>query len=143
MENTATLQVRITHVLCTQPCPCSSRTLGGFAVKYYYVCLTLMFLCPGAVLVFLPGLAEIKMLYEQLQSNRMFNNRGATRSVSKGMCVFLQQLQFFLLFCISVKFIFYSCFLLTNSWSKGKNMDIGSFGNYTMLCLNLTTVHRA
>lgn len=35
----------------------------------------------GAVLVFLPGLAEIKMLYEQLMSNRMFNNRGATRSV--------------------------------------------------------------
>ncbi|KAM7367031.1 hypothetical protein PAMP_014956 [Pampus punctatissimus] len=35
----------------------------------------------GAVLVFLPGLAEIKMLYEQLQSNRMFNNRGATRCV--------------------------------------------------------------
>uniref|UniRef100_A0A3Q3IX66 Putative ATP-dependent RNA helicase DHX57 n=1 Tax=Monopterus albus TaxID=43700 RepID=A0A3Q3IX66_MONAL len=34
---------------------------------------------PGAVLVFLPGLAEIKMLYEQLQCNRMFNNRGATR----------------------------------------------------------------
>ncbi|XP_040000994.1 putative ATP-dependent RNA helicase DHX57 [Xiphias gladius] len=36
---------------------------------------------PGAVLVFLPGLAEIKMLYEQLQSNRMFNNRGTTRCV--------------------------------------------------------------
>uniref|UniRef100_A0A4W6FQT7 Putative ATP-dependent RNA helicase DHX57 n=1 Tax=Lates calcarifer TaxID=8187 RepID=A0A4W6FQT7_LATCA len=36
---------------------------------------------PGAVLVFLPGLAEIKMLYEQLQSNRMFNNRGSTRCV--------------------------------------------------------------
>ncbi|KAM4570366.1 putative ATP-dependent RNA helicase DHX57 isoform 2-T2 [Odontesthes bonariensis] len=34
---------------------------------------------PGAVLVFMPGLAEIKMLYEQLQSNRMFNNRGASR----------------------------------------------------------------
>lgn len=34
---------------------------------------------PGAVLVFLPGLAEIKMLYEQLKSNRMFNNRGASR----------------------------------------------------------------
>ncbi|XP_061770530.1 putative ATP-dependent RNA helicase DHX57 [Nerophis ophidion] len=29
----------------------------------------------GAVLVFLPGLAEIKSLYEQLQSNRKFNNR--------------------------------------------------------------------
>ncbi|XP_060781858.1 putative ATP-dependent RNA helicase DHX57 isoform X2 [Neoarius graeffei] len=30
---------------------------------------------PGAVLVFLPGLAEIKQLYEQLQANRMFNRR--------------------------------------------------------------------
>lgn len=36
---------------------------------------------PGAVLVFMPGFAEIKMLYEQLQSNRMFNNRGAKRCV--------------------------------------------------------------
>uniref|UniRef100_A0A3Q3BHX5 Putative ATP-dependent RNA helicase DHX57 n=1 Tax=Kryptolebias marmoratus TaxID=37003 RepID=A0A3Q3BHX5_KRYMA len=36
---------------------------------------------PGAVLVFMPGLAEIKMLYEQLQSNRLFNNRGASRCV--------------------------------------------------------------
>lgn len=36
---------------------------------------------PGAVLVFMPGLAEIKMLYEQLQSNRMFNNRGSKRCV--------------------------------------------------------------
>ncbi|KAM6986672.1 putative ATP-dependent RNA helicase DHX57 isoform 1-T2 [Aplochiton taeniatus] len=36
---------------------------------------------PGAVLVFMPGLAEIKMLYEQLQSNRMFNNRNKTRCV--------------------------------------------------------------
>ncbi|XP_062238663.1 putative ATP-dependent RNA helicase DHX57 [Platichthys flesus] len=36
---------------------------------------------PGAVLVFLPGLAEIKTLYEQLQSNRMFNNRGTSRCV--------------------------------------------------------------
>uniref|UniRef100_A0A8C5HIP7 Putative ATP-dependent RNA helicase DHX57 n=1 Tax=Gouania willdenowi TaxID=441366 RepID=A0A8C5HIP7_GOUWI len=36
---------------------------------------------PGAVLVFMPGLAEIKMLYEQLQSNRMFNNKGASRCV--------------------------------------------------------------
>ncbi|KPP56085.1 putative ATP-dependent RNA helicase DHX57 [Scleropages formosus] len=34
---------------------------------------------PGAVLVFMPGLAEIKMLYEQLQSNRMFNNRNNKR----------------------------------------------------------------
>uniref|UniRef100_A0A3P8ZFT8 Putative ATP-dependent RNA helicase DHX57 n=1 Tax=Esox lucius TaxID=8010 RepID=A0A3P8ZFT8_ESOLU len=36
---------------------------------------------PGAVLVFMPGLAEIKALYEQLQSNRMFNNRKRTRCV--------------------------------------------------------------
>ncbi|XP_055026440.2 putative ATP-dependent RNA helicase DHX57 [Misgurnus anguillicaudatus] len=36
---------------------------------------------PGAVLVFLPGLSEIKQLYEQLQSNRMFNNRRANRCV--------------------------------------------------------------
>ncbi|XP_066534842.1 putative ATP-dependent RNA helicase DHX57 isoform X2 [Hoplias malabaricus] len=36
---------------------------------------------PGAVLVFLPGLAEIKQLYEQLRSNRLFNNRGAKRCV--------------------------------------------------------------
>ncbi|KAK2896458.1 hypothetical protein Q8A67_010946 [Cirrhinus molitorella] len=36
---------------------------------------------PGAVLVFLPGLAEIKQLYEQLQSNRMFNNRRTNRCV--------------------------------------------------------------
>uniref|UniRef100_H3DMF3 Putative ATP-dependent RNA helicase DHX57 n=1 Tax=Tetraodon nigroviridis TaxID=99883 RepID=H3DMF3_TETNG len=35
---------------------------------------------PGAVLVFLPGLAEIKMLYEQLMCNRIFNNRGTKRS---------------------------------------------------------------
>uniref|UniRef100_A0A3Q2YXE0 Putative ATP-dependent RNA helicase DHX57 n=1 Tax=Hippocampus comes TaxID=109280 RepID=A0A3Q2YXE0_HIPCM len=36
---------------------------------------------PGAVLVFLPGLAEIKMLFEQLQSNGKFNNRRANRCV--------------------------------------------------------------
>ncbi|XP_049617276.1 putative ATP-dependent RNA helicase DHX57 [Syngnathus scovelli] len=36
---------------------------------------------PGAVLVFLPGLAEIKMLFEQLQSNRMFSNRRTDRCV--------------------------------------------------------------
>ncbi|XP_057198416.1 putative ATP-dependent RNA helicase DHX57 isoform X2 [Triplophysa rosa] len=36
---------------------------------------------PGAVLVFLPGLSEIKQLYEHLQSNRMFNNRRANRCV--------------------------------------------------------------
>lgn len=33
----------------------------------------------GAVLIFLPGLAEIKMLYEQLQSNALFNNRHSKR----------------------------------------------------------------
>ncbi|KAL6050769.1 hypothetical protein STEG23_015307, partial [Scotinomys teguina] len=36
---------------------------------------------PGAILVFLPGLAEIKMLYEQLQSNCLFNNRRSHRCV--------------------------------------------------------------
>ncbi|XP_038612023.1 putative ATP-dependent RNA helicase DHX57 [Tachyglossus aculeatus] len=36
---------------------------------------------PGAVLVFLPGLAEIKQLYEQLQSNALFNNRRAKRCI--------------------------------------------------------------
>ncbi|KAM5292053.1 putative ATP-dependent RNA helicase DHX57 isoform 2-T2 [Ctenodactylus gundi] len=36
---------------------------------------------PGAILVFLPGLAEIKMLYEQLQSNSLFNNRRSSRCV--------------------------------------------------------------
>ncbi|XP_055986573.1 putative ATP-dependent RNA helicase DHX57 [Sorex fumeus] len=36
---------------------------------------------PGAILVFLPGLAEIKMLYEQLQANSLFNNRRSERCV--------------------------------------------------------------
>ncbi|XP_063774082.1 putative ATP-dependent RNA helicase DHX57 isoform X2 [Pseudophryne corroboree] len=36
---------------------------------------------PGAVLVFLPGLAEIKTLYEQLQSNALFSNRRSKRCV--------------------------------------------------------------
>ncbi|OCT79840.1 putative ATP-dependent RNA helicase DHX57 [Xenopus laevis] len=36
---------------------------------------------PGAVLVFLPGLAEIKTLYDQLQSNAMFSNRRSKRCV--------------------------------------------------------------
>ncbi|KFP81578.1 Putative ATP-dependent RNA helicase DHX57, partial [Acanthisitta chloris] len=36
---------------------------------------------PGAVLIFLPGLAEIKMLYERLQSNALFNNRHSKRCV--------------------------------------------------------------
>lgn len=39
------------------------------------------------MLVFLPGLAEIKMLYEQLMSNRLFNNRGKSRSVSAPVSV--------------------------------------------------------
>lgn len=68
-------------------------------MEFGYAGVTLWFLCPGAVLVFLPGLAEIKMLYEQLQSNRMFNNRGSTRSVSEGVCVF------FLLFSIYKSYI--------------------------------------
>lgn len=36
---------------------------------------------PGAILVFLPGLAEIKMLYEQLQCNSLFNNRRSKRCI--------------------------------------------------------------
>ncbi|XP_072360427.1 putative ATP-dependent RNA helicase DHX57 [Scyliorhinus torazame] len=36
---------------------------------------------PGAVLIFLPGLAEIKLLYEQLQSNPFFNNRRDKRCI--------------------------------------------------------------
>ncbi|XP_053099073.1 putative ATP-dependent RNA helicase DHX57 [Hemicordylus capensis] len=36
---------------------------------------------PGAVLIFLPGLAEIKTLYKQLQSNVLFNNRHSKRCV--------------------------------------------------------------
>ncbi|XP_072265233.1 putative ATP-dependent RNA helicase DHX57 [Pyxicephalus adspersus] len=36
---------------------------------------------PGAVLVFLPGMAEIKLLYEQLQSNALFSNRRSKRCV--------------------------------------------------------------
>ncbi|XP_042303020.1 LOW QUALITY PROTEIN: putative ATP-dependent RNA helicase DHX57 [Sceloporus undulatus] len=36
---------------------------------------------PGAVLIFLPGLAEIKTLYKQLQSNSLFNNRHSKRCV--------------------------------------------------------------
>ncbi|XP_032881667.1 putative ATP-dependent RNA helicase DHX57 isoform X2 [Amblyraja radiata] len=34
---------------------------------------------PGAVLIFLPGLADIKLLYEQLQSNPFFNNKHEKR----------------------------------------------------------------
>lgn len=45
---------------------------------FFLVCV---YVCVGAVLVFLPGLAEIKQLYEQLQANRMFNNRRAKKYV--------------------------------------------------------------
>lgn len=69
MENTTTHQVSIPLRL----------NLAGLSTNDG---VTFWFPSPGAVLVFLPGLAEIKMLYEQLMSNRMFNNRGATRSVS-------------------------------------------------------------
>ncbi|XP_062912424.1 putative ATP-dependent RNA helicase DHX57 isoform X1 [Mobula hypostoma] len=34
---------------------------------------------PGAVLIFLPGLADIKLLYEQLQCNPLFNNKHGKR----------------------------------------------------------------
>lgn len=75
MGNTATHQVRI---LLFKPIfvLCFSADVG----------ITFWFLYPGAVLVFLPGLAEIKMLYEQLMSNRLFNNRGKTRSVPSHDC---------------------------------------------------------
>ncbi|KAL4694120.1 hypothetical protein H8959_013385 [Pygathrix nigripes] len=43
--------------------------------------ILILFIYPGAVLVFLPGLAEIKMLYEQLQCNSLFNNRRSNRCV--------------------------------------------------------------
>ncbi|XP_063158048.1 putative ATP-dependent RNA helicase DHX57 isoform X1 [Candoia aspera] len=36
---------------------------------------------PGAVLIFLPGLAEIQALYKQLQSNPLFNNQHSKRCV--------------------------------------------------------------
>ena len=45
------------------------------------ICLSI-----GAVLVFMPGMAEIKMLYEQLQSNRLFNNRKGNRFVCGKVC---------------------------------------------------------
>lgn len=60
-----------------------------------------IFIDTGAVLVFLPGLAEIKMLYEQLMSNRLFNNRGKSRSVSRtnvshsSVCFFFCNLTYF------------------------------------------------
>lgn len=61
--------------------------LDGFRATLWDADVTLWFPCPGAVLVFMPGLAEIKMLYEQLQSNRVFNNRRATRCVFRRVCV--------------------------------------------------------
>ncbi|XP_015273563.1 PREDICTED: putative ATP-dependent RNA helicase DHX57 [Gekko japonicus] len=55
---------------------------------------------PGAVLIFLPGLEEIKTLYKQLQSNALFNNRHSKRCVvyplhsslssEEQQCVFLK-----------------------------------------------------
>lgn len=74
MENTTTRQVQ--------------TLLFGFLISSHFsvdVRVTIIFIFfvdAGAVLVFLPGLAEIKMLYEQLMSNRLFNNRGKSRSVS-------------------------------------------------------------
>lgn len=67
MENTTTPAVQTQQILCVL---CVSVEADPAP----------WFLHPGAVLVFLPGLAEIKMLYEQLMSNRMFNNRGSKRS---------------------------------------------------------------
>ncbi|XP_048337698.1 putative ATP-dependent RNA helicase DHX57 [Sphaerodactylus townsendi] len=55
---------------------------------------------PGAVLIFLPGLEEIKTLYKQLQFNALFNNRHSKRclvyplhsslSSEEQQCVFLK-----------------------------------------------------
>ncbi|XP_054841159.1 putative ATP-dependent RNA helicase DHX57 isoform X2 [Eublepharis macularius] len=55
---------------------------------------------PGAVLIFLPGMEEIKTLYKQLQSNALFNNRHSKRcmvyplhstlSSEEQQCVFLK-----------------------------------------------------
>lgn len=59
------------------------RCLGN---HYFFI----FFVDAGAVLVFLPGLAEIKMLYEQLMSNRLFNNRGRSRSVSGPVSVVVE-----------------------------------------------------
>lgn len=74
MENMTTHRVRIqSRSVQNGTCWCFIVDAG---VNYFW------FLYPGAVLVFLPGLAEIKMLYEQLMSNRMFNNRGASRCES-------------------------------------------------------------
>uniref|UniRef100_A0A8C5GGX6 Putative ATP-dependent RNA helicase DHX57 n=1 Tax=Gouania willdenowi TaxID=441366 RepID=A0A8C5GGX6_GOUWI len=36
---------------------------------------------PGAVLVFMPGMAEIRMLYERLQANTTLNHKGSSRCV--------------------------------------------------------------
>nr|XP_028580810.1 putative ATP-dependent RNA helicase DHX57 [Podarcis muralis]XP_028580811.1 putative ATP-dependent RNA helicase DHX57 [Podarcis muralis] len=55
---------------------------------------------PGAVLIFLPGMEEIKTLYKQLQTNPLFNNRRSNRCVvyplhsslssEEQQCVFLK-----------------------------------------------------
>lgn len=72
METTASQQVKTT---------CSNNLLRKVKISHSdgpCVCVCGC-ACTGAVLVFLPGLAEIKQLYEQLQSNRMFNNRRKNR----------------------------------------------------------------
>lgn len=71
MENTATHQVPLYH----------TQVISRHFVETRYLKFLIGFIA-GAVLVFLPGLAEIKMLYEQLQSNRIFNNRRTSRFVS-------------------------------------------------------------
>lgn len=81
MENTTTRQVR--------------TLLFGFLISSHFsvdvwVTIIFIFFDAGAVLVFLPGLAEIKMLYEQLMSNRLFNNRGRSRSVSGPVSVVVE-----------------------------------------------------
>lgn len=83
MENTTTHQVR--------------TLLFGFLISSHFsvdvwvtIIFFIFFVDAGAVLVFLPGLAEIKMLYEQLMSNRLFNNRGRSRSVSGPVSVVVE-----------------------------------------------------
>lgn len=79
MENMTTRQVQ-TLLFALHICLCYSIVVVRVTVSYCFVVFD-----AGAVLVFLPGLAEIKMLYEQLMSNRLFNNRGKSRSVSSHM----------------------------------------------------------
>lgn len=81
MENTTTRQVQ-TLLFALPIC-------SGFSVVVVVtVSNCVIVFDAGAVLVFLPGLAEIKMLYEQLMSNRLFNNRGKSRSVSCHMLLY-------------------------------------------------------